>query len=163
VCVATGLSAEGGVAETEIRVLLPGRGCPMCVGGLAEPVARVRQLLAQGQGAGTPADFRQQRPGSVRSVSVSAAHLALRALEQVVQGRLRSSLFRRLQETEDGGLQLQDQRVWHAPLGCPFCRQFEGAGTAQVTRRNLLAALDAHIEAQAQAMPAPTRRAEGEA
>ncbi len=150
VCVATGLDDEGGLAETEIRVLLPGRGCPLCVGGLAAPLAQVRAQLARGEGEGTPEDFRRQRPGSVRSLSVVAGHLALRAMEQVVQGRLRSSLFRRLRESPEGGLDVQDQRVWRAPTGCPFCRQLQGAGTAQVTLRRLLAALDACIAWQAE-------------
>lgn len=150
VCVATGLDGEGGLAETEIRVLLPGRGCPLCIGGLAEPLAQVRAQLARGEGEGTPDDFRRQRPGSVRSVSIVAGHLALRAMEHVVQGRLRSSLFRRLRESPEGGLGVQDQPVWRAPIGCPFCRQFQGAGTAQVTHRRLLAALDACIAWQAE-------------
>ena len=150
VCVATGIDSEGGLAETEIRVLQPGRGCPLCVGGLAEPLPQVLAQLARGEAPHTPQDFRRQRPGSVRSVSVSAGHLALRALEQVVQGRLRSSLFRRLRETAEGGLQVQEQHVWRAPEGCPFCGQFHGVGTSQVTHRRVLAAIEACAAWQAE-------------
>lgn len=111
VCVATGLDAEGGLAEIEMRLLLPGRGCPVRIGGLAAPLVEVRQQIARGEGPGTPEDYRQQRLGSVRSVSIAAGHPAMRTLEQVVQGRLRHSLFRRLCETAEGGLTVQDQQV----------------------------------------------------
>lgn len=138
IVVASGLGSPGGLAEAEIRVLLPGEGCVLCVGGLAEPLERVREQLLQPH-APRIVDFRQERPGSLRSWSVLAGHHALRALEQVAAGRIRHSLFRRLTEQADGGLQVQERHVLQ-PLGqpaCPMCQALQGAGVRAVTAERL--------------------------
>lgn len=142
IIVASGLSGPGGLAEAEIRVILPGEGCVLCVGGLAEPLEQVRGQLLQTHVARAE-DFRQERPGSLRSWSVLAGHHALRALEQVATGRIRHSLFRRLTEQADGGLQVQERRTLR-PLGrptCPLCQAIQGAGTQAVTADRLRLAL----------------------
>lgn len=143
VIVASGLSSSGRLAEAEIRVVLPGEGCVLCVGGLAEPLEQVREQILQPH-VPRAEDFREERPGSLRSWSVFAGHHALRALEQVAAGRIRHSLFRRLTEQADGGLQVEERLVLR-PLGrpaCPLCQAMQGGGTQAVTAdrlRNVLA------------------------
>lgn len=138
IVIASGLSGPGGLAEAELRVLLPGEACVMCAGGLAEPVDHVLASL------GTPhapraAPFSDERPGSLRSWSVLAGHHALRALEQVAAGRLRHSLFRRLTEQDDGSLRVEERRILRSLSGteCTMCRQLQGAGLRSVTAERL--------------------------
>lgn len=138
IIVASGLSGPGGLAEAEIRALLPGDGCVLCAGGLAEPIDQVRESLLRPH---TPqaGSFEEERPGSLRSWSVLAGHHALRALEQVAGGRVRHSLFRRLTEQADGGLRVEERAVWR-PMGmqaCAMCRTLQGAGLRGVTEERL--------------------------
>lgn len=138
IVIASGLVSPGGLAEAELRVLLPGEACVMCAGGLAEPLERVLASLGT---AHTPrsAPLSEERPGSLRSWSVLAGHHALRALEQVAAGRVRHSLFRRLTEQDDGGLRVEERTVLR-PVGgveCPMCRQLGGAGLRAVSAERL--------------------------
>lgn len=142
IIVASGLSGPGGLAEAEIRVLLPSEGCVLCSGGLAEPTDQARESLLRGH-APRAGSFEDERPGSLRSWSVLAGHHALRALEQVAAGRVRHSLFRRLTEQTDGGLRVEELAV-HRPAvapNCTLCRLLRGAGTQQVNIERLLQAL----------------------
>lgn len=137
IVIASGLNPSGGpggLAEAELRVLLPGEACVLCAGGLAEPVDRVLASLGEPH-APRAAPFSDERPGSLRSWSVLAGHHALRALEQVAAGRVRHSLFRRLTEQDDGGLRVEERTVLK-PVGgveCPMCRQLGGAGLGAVS------------------------------
>lgn len=142
ITVASGLSGPGGLAEAEIRVLLPGEGCVLCAGGLAEPMEQVRENLLKAH-APRAGSFEDERPGSLRSWSVLAGHHALRALEQVAAGRVKHSLFRRLTEQEDGELRVEERAVWR-PMGipeCAMCRTLQGAGLRGVTEERLHRAL----------------------
>lgn len=143
IVIASGLSGPGGLAEAELRVLLPGEGCVMCVGGLAEPLARVRESLTESH-APRAAPFSEERPGSLRSWSVQAGHHALRALEQVAADRVRHSLFRRLTEQEDGGLRVEERAALRPAggLGCLMCQQLAGAGLRAVSAERLRQLLD---------------------
>jgi hypothetical protein len=148
IIVASGLSSPGGLAEAEVRVLLPGEGCVLCAGGLAEPLDLVRENLSKTH-APRDGSFEAERPGSLRSWSVLAGHQALRALEQVAAGRVRHSLFRRLTEQEDGGLRVEDRAVWR-PMGmpdCAMCRTLQGAGLRGVTEERLQRVLATGVKA----------------
>ena len=134
IVISSGLSGPGGLAETELRILLPSEACVLCAGGLAEPVERVLASLGMPH---TPRDapFSDERPGSLRSWSVLAGHHGLRALEQVAAGRVRHSLFRRLTEQDDGGLRVEERAVLR-PVGwveCTMCRHLGGAGLRAVS------------------------------
>lgn len=166
IVVASGISGPGGLAEAEIRVLLPGQGCLLCFGGFAQPLAHLLDAVAQphAQRAG---GFENERPGSLRSWSVVAGHHALRMLELVASGRVRHSLFRRLTEQTDGGLHVEDRSVSRPSMqpviqdvrpkahsmtanSCPMCRLLQGAGLQAVTMQRLQQAL-AHIDESSKA------------
>ena len=133
--VATGVHAHG--AEADIRCLPPGTGCLACVGGFAQR-GQLLQQLSQPQPQGTPADFRLQRRGSLRSWGQFSAHLGLRLLEQLYTGQLDRALHRRLSETAEGGLQVRDHSPGAPRLeppgagNCPLCGNLLGAGLAAV-------------------------------
>ena len=134
IIVTSGLSGSGGLAEAEIRVLLPGQGCVVCSGGLVEPMDMVRASLSEPHSP-RAGRFKEVRTGSLRSWSVLAGHHALRALEQVAAGRVRHSLLLRLTEQEDGGLRVEERWVLR-PVGqpsCPMCQTLQGAGVRAVT------------------------------
>jgi hypothetical protein len=123
---ATDLHTHG--AEADLRLLPPGAGCLGCVGGFAEREQLLEQLGTAGPPP-APADFRRQRRGSLRSWSVLSANLGVRMLEQMIAGRLRTAVFRRLAETLSGGFESRDWTPHPARrLTCPMCRGVEGAG-----------------------------------
>lgn len=124
-------------AEAELRLLPPGSGCLACVGGFAQGDRLVEQLALPGPPA-TPRDFRLQRRGSLRSWGVLAAHAGLRMVEQMVDGRLRGARFRRLTETDDGGLLVAEAAAdGRQRLGCACCAQLAGAGARWVQQDRL--------------------------
>ena len=143
--VGSGLTGPGGLAEAEIRVLLPGERCVLCSGGLAEPLDQVKESLLQPH-APRAGSFEGERIGSLRSWSVLAGPHALRALEQVAAGRVKHSLFRRLTEREDGGLRMEERAVWQ-PVGmpeCVMCRMLRGSSVRTVTVTQLQRILGAN-------------------
>ena len=128
------------LAAAELRLLPAGTGCLACLGGFAQ----ASTLLAQLQSplpAATAADVRAQRPGSLRSWAGIAANLGLRMVEQLVSGAIDRALFRRLQETPDGGLQVHDSSLNARAPGhtCAFCTPLLGAGVAAVSPQRLQA------------------------
>lgn len=146
--IATGLHPHG--AEADLRLLPPGTGCLACRGGFAQQA----RLAAEGAALlpePTPADFRQQRQGSLRSWGVLSAHAGLRMLERMYAGTVSHALFRRLAETATGGFTVQDEIGDAAgPARCSMCTAFAGRGLRAVTCRRLDEAL--------KAMPAPHMR-----
>lgn len=150
--IATAVTPQG--AEAELRLLPPATGCLSCCGGFAQVRELATQLALPGP-VPTPADFRQQRAGSLRSWNMIAAHAGLRLLEHLAAGRVRGALFRRLIETPDGGLQVQDWSPQPARRDhCPLCRRLGGAGLAAV-RPGLLAALARQAASKASGGSAP--------
>lgn len=136
--VATRVQTAG--AEADLRLLPAGSGCLACVGGHAQADQLLQQLALDGAVA-TPADFRQQRQGSLRSWSALAAHLGQRMLEQHLLRPGGGALFRQLLETPEGGMQVRDWRPAEDEprRTCPFCRVLQGAGAAAVTAPRLRA------------------------
>lgn len=136
--VATSVREQG--AELDLRLLPAGTGCLACTGGYAQAGQLLQQLAHEGQVA-TPADFRQQRRGSLRSWSALAAHMGQRLLEQHLLRQGGVALFRQLSETPQGGLQVRDWRPEDGSRlsACPFCHHLQGAGQAAVTPHRLRA------------------------
>lgn len=143
--IATGVHEQG--AEADLRLLPAGSGCLACVGGYVQAAELPQQLAIDGP-VPTPADFRQQRRGSLRSWSALAAHLGQRLLEQHLLRAGGGALFRQLIETPQGGLQVRDWRP--ADEGrlraCPFCRSLQGAGQAAVTPLRLRALTEVWLQ-----------------
>lgn len=157
--VGTGVQPQG--AEADLRLLPPGTGCLACVGGFSQQATLAAQLAqggappaAAGADAEAAADTAAgQRNGSLRSWGLLATHTGLRMLEQLVAGQLRGALFRRLIETADGGLQVQDWAPPDSARGaCPLCSRLLGAGLAAVTPQVLMAVVQA-LPAQASTLP----------
>lgn len=128
------------LAAAELRLLPAGTGCLACLGGFAQASALMTQLQNP-LPAPTPADVREQRPGSLRSWAGIAANLGLRWVEQLVAGDIDRAVFRRLQETPDGGLQVQDSALptRAGSQRCAFCAPLLGAGLAAVTPQRVQA------------------------
>lgn len=136
------------LAAAELRLLPAGTGCLACLGGFAQASTLLTQLQSP-LPAPTPTDVREQRPGSLRSWGGIAANLGLRMVEQLVAGDLDRALFRRLQETPDGGLQVQDSALPPPPdpsQRCVFCTPLLGAGLTAVTPHRVLALAQQLVE-----------------
>ncbi len=84
----TSVRREGGEwrAGADVRLLLPGDGCLLCVGGLANPEAPE-----------APADWRSARAGSLEELNGCAAGAGLLLLTQLLSGRLGESVWGRLE------------------------------------------------------------------
>ncbi len=108
----------------DVRLLLPGR-CFACVGSFP-----LRRAAAGAQLPNPPAgDWRRQRRGSLRSLNIVAAGLALRLLEEFLAGRIADCTWLNV-EYERG---LPNLRVISPPplesSRCPVCALI-GAGDA---------------------------------
>ena len=102
-------------AGADIRLLLPGDGCILCRGGLADPAAR-----------GPAADWRTERAGSLRTLNGTAANLGLGLLEQLLFGRLQGSTWLRL-EIDESGIPLVTRIASPPVQDCPGCAEtFQG-------------------------------------
>jgi hypothetical protein len=118
----------------DVRLILPGSGCLLCVGGLANE-AQAQELLSSADAERTfhaQRDWRQERAGSLRSLNQLAAALGLRLLEDLVGERVRGSAWLRVEFGEDGLPQL---RALHSlQTGhCLLCA-LAGSGDAGIAR-----------------------------
>lgn len=120
---------DAGDAGIDVRLTLPGSGCLSCVGGFA--------TFGPGAGHGRGIDstrFQIGRRGSLRSLSVQAAHMGIRLLEQLFEGRVRGN--RIIQVTEDaltGRLRLRDDTPAGSP-SCELCGRLAGRGSVALTK-----------------------------
>lgn len=135
-----GLPLQGG-AGADVRLVLPPDGCLLCQGGLGDYEHLLDGVV---KSKPVPPDFGVQRRGSARSVGVTAAHLGVRLIEQLFEGRVQSHRFLQLQEdAETGALQLLEG-VPRGHSHCLLCRTIGGVGVAEVDW-TLVASLAARV------------------
>jgi hypothetical protein len=108
----------------DVRLLLPGEGCLLCWGGVANPQEALAQWQADLAGAAMPTrphrPWHAERAGSRRSLNAVAAHLGIRLLEDCLAGRLTQSVWLRLEIDAQGVPHLQP--VSATPrTACPLC------------------------------------------
>lgn len=108
----------------DVRLILPGEGCLLCWGGVANPQAALAQWRAGLADSATLAPLRRpwqaERAGSLRSLNAVAAHLGIRLLEDLVAGRLTQSVWLQLEVDAQGVPSLQP--VSATPrAACPLC------------------------------------------
>ena len=102
-------------AGADVRLLVPGRGCLLCVGGM--------DLARRGE-----VDWRRERAGSLRSLNGLAASVGFGLLERLVAGRRSDSAWMRV-ELDGGGLPRVEAPGFRPRDGCAICRH-AGAGDA---------------------------------
>jgi hypothetical protein len=101
-------------AGADVRLILPGQGCLLCVGGL--------DLAAQ-----PPTDWRRQRAGSLRSLNQLAVSAAMLLLERLVAGDLQRTTWTRIEVAADGTFRTRAMPVdWRGD--CALCGRLTGAG-----------------------------------
>lgn len=105
-------------AGADVRLVLPGQGCLLCIGGLD-----LRR--------NPPGDWRRQRAGSLRSLNQLAAATAMLQFERLVAGDLRRSAWTRIEVAPDGGFTTRRMPVASVD-DCPLCGRWAGAGDRAV-------------------------------
>ena len=98
-----GLTSMG----ADIRLITPER-CLLCFGSVARETEGVRLLESPDEEDRLMAfrDWRQERPGSLASLNMTAAGIALRMFEDLVSGRIETSLWCHIEFHENGQLQV---------------------------------------------------------
>lgn len=106
---------RGRVAGCDVRLIVPGDGCLLCVGGLA--LERRRDP-----------DWRRQRAGSLRSLNTLATSLAMLLLEKLLRGDVQGSTWLQAHVDDHAGVEVRTMP--HArDAGCVLCRR-AGLGDA---------------------------------
>jgi hypothetical protein len=100
----------------DIRLILPGDGCLLCWGGVADP----QEALERWRTKQPRRPWREERAGSLRSLNAVAAHFGIRLLEDLVAGRLTRSVWLRFEVDEHGLPSLQSLAVRLHPA-CSLC------------------------------------------
>jgi hypothetical protein len=112
-------SGEGRQMGGDIRLVLPGERCLLCLGGVANAEQARRIFTAQNPQPRLA--WHEERAGSLRSLNQVAAHLGLRLLEDLVGERVQHSTWLHLEFDSHG---LPSSRVVAPPENpaCPLCR-----------------------------------------
>lgn len=108
----------------DVRLILPGDGCVLCWGGVAD----LSQALRNWGQSQTPRDWRMERAGSLRSLNMLAVATGLRWLEELVMGRLTISIWQRV-EINGRGIAEWHTMPRRADPACRLCAQV-GQGDA---------------------------------
>lgn len=102
----------------DIRLILPGDRCLLCLGGVAN-AEQAREVFAPGPHPVRP--WNTQRAGSLRSLNQVAAHLGLRLIEDLAGDRVRRSTWIHL-EFDPQGVPMLNERGGTNEPGCSLCR-----------------------------------------
>ena len=142
--IGTGILQEGAqrVMGASVRLVEPGR-CLLCLGGVADLQAARETLLrppAADPPAAQPQDFRQQRAGSLRSLNQLGVGLAVRLLEEYMQGALQGSAWLQWEMAPGGVGQLQQREADLQP-NCPLCRAAGGGDDALPRLQSMVSSL----------------------
>lgn len=105
----------------DVRVLLPGNACLLCLGGLPDE-GRARAVLASVAAERTfqrGRNWRAERTGSLASLNQVAVGLAMRSLEDLVSERVRDSVWAHLEFDTAGRCRIEyPGRVPHPSCAC---------------------------------------------
>lgn len=135
--VGAGVQGEGVARElgADVRLIAPGEGCLVCVGGLANPheVAALRRGLVTEASRRAARVWHTERRGSLRSLNHLAVGLALRLVEDGAAGHLEGSAWVQLRYGADGLPAVRAQVVEEVRIeGCAVCA-LGGRGDAGLT------------------------------
>lgn len=108
----------------DIRLFMPGDGCVLCWGGLADPDAVRARLRGE---RSTSRDWRAQRAGSLRSLNTTAVGVALRLLEDLYRGEVRHS--QHVQLRWEGGTPRMEHRERSQRVRSQCLCHYAGAAT----------------------------------
>jgi hypothetical protein len=138
--VATGIHGLGDQRRlgADVRLLVPGERCLLCLGGLADPGSGRRVLTSADaeQEFHAARDWRRERAGSLRSLNHLAAALALRLWEDFVAERVTASTWAHLEFDPAGRLAVTYPSP-PGPAACQLCALL-GAGEEGVPRARAL-------------------------
>ena len=105
-----------------VRLILPGQGCLLCMGGLSD-MDRAREMILNKRGAKEISrDWRLERSGSVASLNQIGVNLGLRLLEDLAAGRVKSSTLLQVEYNNSGIPSINSQKFEDNNSRCPLCR-----------------------------------------
>ena len=108
----------------DIRLILPGECCLLCFGGLSHRDEAISQLLRRNTPGQTADNYWwRRRAGSLRSLNMEAAGMAVQFLCDLVAERLQSSTWIRVEYDPKANLSVRQTHFHHEqnhPL-CPLC------------------------------------------
>jgi molybdopterin/thiamine biosynthesis adenylyltransferase len=120
----------------DVRLLVPGERCLLCLGDLADP-AGARQVLASAdaeQAFYAGRDWRQERAGSLRSLNQLAVAVALRMWEDFIAWRAEGSTWVHLEFDGAGRMTVAYPPI-ASPVPCRLCPLLAlGEGGLSATR-----------------------------
>jgi molybdopterin/thiamine biosynthesis adenylyltransferase len=121
--IGSGVFASGGdrLMGADVRLLLPGEACVVCLGGLRDP-AEARYESAAPPGAlrrGPRRRWDQQRAGSLITINSIACNLGIQQVLDLLAGHLAHSQWRHLEYHPDRGL-VETNHTEPAPR-CEIC------------------------------------------
>ncbi len=106
----------------DVRLIVPGDGCLLCWGGVAQP----REAIQRWRTSQPRRPWHVERAGSLRSLNAMAAHLGIRLLEDLVAGRLTRSVWLRFETDAHGVPTLRHLLARRRPT-CTLCAR-QGLG-----------------------------------
>ncbi len=114
----------------DVRLIVPGDRCLMCLGGVAS-FEQARKDLLSGTAGAARGDWRTQRAGSLYSLNGVAVQLAMRLFEDFLSTRIQRSTWLRLDMSSQAEPSLRTHTELRSPVDCQFCG-VNGRGDAGV-------------------------------
>jgi hypothetical protein len=98
----------------EVRLILPGSGCLLCVGNLSRYQQAIEDLCRGVTPNSVANDWRQQRAGSLSTLNQLASSVGVQMLLDLVAERITDSRWARIEFADDGRLAVQYPAVQQA-------------------------------------------------
>jgi len=105
----------------DVRIIVPGDGCLLCLGNLRDYVRAVEDLCNHWSLPESDEGWTRQRAGSSRSLNQMAAGLGLRMLEDLTAERLRESTWAHLEIADTSRLSVTYPQHGQTQDQCPLC------------------------------------------
>lgn len=123
--IGTGIHGSGDLREmgADVRLLIPGEACLLCLGGLRNEAEARRMLTSADEERGIHAsrDWQAERTGSLLSLNLLAVSTALRAWEDFLAERIEHSTWVRLFFDPRGHLETLYPAIPSHFAPCPLC------------------------------------------
>lgn len=117
------LSSSQRTMGADIRLVLPGDGCLLCRGNLANYAQALGDLCNPRSLDGLRGDWRRQRSGSLRTVNQLAAAVAVHLLQELIAERIGRSVWAHVEFDEAGRFTVHYPSTQYPPnlSSCALC------------------------------------------
>jgi hypothetical protein len=105
----------------DVRLIVPGDGCLLCRGNLTQYSHAIEGMITGRNHTTRGDEWQRERAGSLRSLNQVAVGIAIQMLQDLVAGRIQTSLWARVECDDSGRFNITYPTLSLLSNSCPLC------------------------------------------